>query len=89
MAHLLVVIFMSRALILVQRKLIPNVHDALLNEWLGFGFVLLTITLVLVVSRFTHQWIEVACQKKFRDFAAGKFTSFQSETAGKPVPPPR
>jgi peptidoglycan/LPS O-acetylase OafA/YrhL len=89
MTHLVVVILMSRTLMLVQRKLTPNIHDTVLTSSIGLVFVLLTIILVLIASRFTYQWIELACQRKFRDFAMKYFTPFQSEMAGKPAPQPR
>jgi len=89
MTHLSIVVLMRRAVMLVQKKLTPNVHDTVLTFLIGLVFVLLTITLVLIVSRFTYQWIELACQRKFRDFAVKYFMPFQSEMAGKPAPQPR
>jgi len=75
MCQLLVLIFMTRAFALAQRKLVPGTHRALWDFALGLGSVLLAVASVLVVAFFTQRWIEATCQNGFRSWVARRFTT--------------
>lgn len=78
MVHLFVEMIVSRlyapsvTLLAKFTKSFMSVHT--LGLYLGFFFILLTIFLVLVLSQFTYQWIELPFQKKFRDMAGAGFS---------------
>ena len=72
MAHLLVLMFMSRLFSFAQNFFNPDIRN-----WLGLVFVFLAVAVVLIVSQFTYQWIEKPYQNEFRDLAAKRFKTWK------------
>lgn len=73
MVHLTIMLFLTRVVVLAQRKWLPDEHDGAANSVLGLGFAFLAVALVLVTSEFSCKWIELAGQNKFRKFAVRWF----------------
>jgi peptidoglycan/LPS O-acetylase OafA/YrhL len=64
MSHMVINMVMHRLCASAQKHLAPDA-----GNWLGLVFVFFAAGLVLLASKFTYQWIERPCQKKFHSLA--------------------
>jgi len=72
MLHYMVLMFVFRLFVFTQKYF----HTDNRNE-IGLAFVFLAITLVLIISQFTYQWIEKPYQNEFRDLATKWFKQWK------------
>ncbi len=70
MVHLLVMVLMARVVVLFRNHLLTQNHGGFAVSLFNLAFLLLTVGLVLFISKLTHQYVELVWQKKFRAVAA-------------------
>lgn len=66
MIHLLVLILMARVVEILHRHVLPPAASGVAVAVFNLAFLMLAIALVLFLSHFTHQHVEMFWRKKFR-----------------------